>query len=212
MPTMLSHFELLFKDQAPVIGIEVETVLQGYFLELTNLEERDFLYDIEFVALASNDGSANRQLDENTIAILDNPGAPSDDNVFGRLDLVSSVGPLNTYSPTDLSLRIAAGATALLVIIPQVIPIMGDAMAVDRDFEVRGYVQLSLPANADGSPQSNRAVQVMASPQNRAAFYTFPNATNFGGGILRNQTQTSLPTGNGGCVQSIEPSEASIPA
>ena len=212
MSTLLSHFELLFKDQAPVIGIEVETVLQGYFLELTNLEERDFLYDIEFVALASNDELTNRQLDENTIAILDNPGAPSNDNVFGRLDLVSSVGPRNTYSPTDLSLRIAAGATALLVIIPQVIPIMGDAMAVDRDFEVRGYVQLSLPANTDGSSQSNRAVQVMASPQNRAAFYTFPNATNFGGGILRNQTQTSLPTGNGGSVQSIEPNEGSTPA
>ena len=212
MSTLLSHFELLFKDQAPVIGIEVETVLQGYFLELTNLEDSDFHYAIEFVALASNDGSANRQLDENTIAILDNPGAPSNDNVFGRLDLVSSVGPLNTYSPTDLSLRIAAGATALLVIIPQVIPIMGDAMAVDRDFEVRGYVQLSLPENTDGSPQSNRAVQVMASPQNRATFYTFPNAKNFGGAILRNQTQTSLPTGSGGSVQSIEPNQAATPA
>ena len=212
MATILSHFELLFKDQAPVIGIEVETVLQGYFLELTNLEEKDFLYTIEFIALAANDGLANRQLDENTIAILDNPGAPLNDNAFGRLNLVAQVGPLNTYSPTNLSLRIAAGATALLVVIPQIIPIMGDAMAVDRDFEVRGYVQLSLPGNADGSSQSDRAVQVIASPQNRATFYTFPNAANFGGGILRNQTQTSLPTGNGGCVLTIEPNEVVAPA
>ncbi|MFK8083294.1 MAG: hypothetical protein AB8B97_23700 [Granulosicoccus sp.] len=211
MSTLISHFELLFKDQAPVIGIEVETVLQGYFLELTNLEERDFLYNIEFVALASNNGSANRQLDNNTIAILDNPGAPENDNVFGQLNLVDSDGPLNTYSPTDLSLRIAAGATALVVVIPQVIPFMGDAMAVDRDFEVRGYVQLSLPP-FDGETQSNRPVNVMVSPQNRATFYTFPNTGNFSGGMLRNQTQTSLPTGNGGCIQSIEPSDVTMPA
>jgi len=211
MSTLLSHFELLFKDQAPVIGIEVETVLQGYFLELTNLEERDFLYDVQFVSLASSDGFSNRQLDANTIAILDNPGAPSTDNVFGQLNLVSSNGPLNTYSATALSLRIAAGATALLAVIPQVIPVMGDAMAVGRDFEVRGYVQLSLP-EVGGFAQSNRAVNVMATPQNRAAFYVFPNAGNFGGGVLRNQIQTSMPTGNGGCIQSVEPDGPPMPA
>ena len=211
MSTPLSHFELLFKDQAPITGIEVETVLQGYFLELTNLERKDFLYEVEFVSLAPNDGATNRQLDSNTIAILDNPGAPANDNVFGRLQLVSSVGPLNTYRAADLSLRIAAGATALLVVVPQIVPIMGDTMTVDRDFEVRGYVTLSLP-EVDGAAQSARPVKVLATPQNRAAFYVFPNAGNFGGGTLRNQVQTSLPTGNGGCVQSVEPLGTFAPA
>jgi len=211
MSTLLSHFELLFKDQAPVIGIEVETVLQGYFLELTNLEELNLRYNVEFVAHASNDGLANRELASNTIAILDNPGAPSNDNVFGQLELVSSNGPLTTFGTGDLSLNIAAGATALLVVIPQVVPIMGDAMAVNRDFEVRGYVKISLP-QISGSAQINRAANVMVSPQNRAAYYVFPNPSNFSDGVLRNQTQTSLPTGNGGCVQSIEPEEAIIPA
>jgi len=211
MSTLLSHFELLFKDQAPVIGIEVETVLQGYFLEITNLEELSLRYNVEFVALASNDGSANRQIEANTIAILDNPGAPANDNVFGQLELVSSNGPLNTYGTGDLSLNIAAGATALLVVIPQVVPIMGDAMAINRDFEVRGYVQISLP-QVGGSAQSNRAVNVMVTPQNRAAYYAFPNAGNFAGGVLRNQTQTSLLTGTGGGIQSIEPAEANNPA
>jgi len=211
MSTLLSHFELLFKDQAPVIGIEVETVLQGYFLELTNLEELNLLYNVEFVALASNDGATNRELSSNTIAILDNPGAPSNDNVFGQLELVSSGGPLNTYGTGDLSLNIAAGATALLVVIPQVVPIVGDSMAVNRDFEVRGYVKISLP-QIDGSVQINRAANIVATPQNRAAYYVFPHSSNFVDGVLRNQTQTSLPTGNGGCVQSVEPEEAIISA
>ncbi len=202
MATLISQFELLFKDQAPVIGIEVETVLQGYFLELTNLEEKDFLYDIEFVAIPPSSGLANRKLDFNTIAILDNPGAPSDDNVFAQLELVG--GSNTTYRPGGLNIRVAAQATALLVVIPQVAPIPGDNFPVERNFEVRGYVRISLP-DVNGATQSPRAVNVMTTPQNRAAFYVFPNAGNLGGGVLRNQIQTGLPTSSGGSVLEVQP-------
>jgi len=202
MSTIISHFEILFVKQAPVLNLPVETVLQGYFLELTNLEEKDFLYDVEFVSLPPSSGAANRQLDHNTIAILDNPGAPATNNVFGQLAPVG--GSTDTYRAPELELRIAARATAKLAVLPQIVPLVNDDILVERNFEVRGYVQISLP-EVDGSAQSGRALRIMVTPQSRAAFYDFPNDGDFVGGSLKNQVQASLPTGTGGCVVEVEP-------
>jgi len=202
MSTLVSHFEILFVKQAPVMNLAVETVLQGYFLELTNLEEKDFLFDIEFVSLPPSSGQANRELDDNTLVILDNPGAPETDNVFDRLTRVP--GSRETYRAADLNLRIASKATAKLAVLPQIVPVRGDSLLVGRNFEVRGYVQVSLP-QVDGSAQSPRALKVMVTPQSRAAFYDFPSDTDFAGSVVKNQVQASLPTGTGGCVIEVEP-------
>ena len=157
MSTLVSHFEILFVKQAPVMGLQVETVLQGYFLELTNLEEKDLLYDVEFVSIPPSSDMANRKLDGNTIAILDNPGASSTDNVFGQLTLVP--GTDDTYRAADLELRLASKATAKLAVLPQIAPLPTDGVLVGRNLEVRGYVQISLP-DIGGSAQISRAAKI----------------------------------------------------
>jgi len=208
MSRIISHFEILFVKQAPVMGLQVETVLQGYFLELTNLEEKDLLYDVEFVSIPPSSGQANRKLDGNTIVILDNPGAPSTNNVFGQLTLVP--GTDDTYRAAGLELRLASKATAKLAVLPQIAPLPTDGILVGRDVEIRGYVQISLP-DIDGSAQSSRAMKVMVTPQSRAAFYDFPSDTDFSGSTIKNQVQASLPTGSGGCVMELEPGDPSFP-
>jgi len=208
MSRIISHFELLFVKQAPVMGLQVETVLQGYFLELTNLEEKDLLYDVEFVSIPPSSDMANRKLDGNTIAILDNPGASSTDNVFGQLTLVP--GTDDTYRAADLELRLASKATAKLAVLPQIAPLPTDGVLVGRNLEVRGYVQISLP-DIGGSAQISRAAKIMVTPQSRAAFYDFPSDTDFAGSTIKNQVQASLPTGSGGCVVELEPGDTSFP-
>lgn len=208
MSTLVSQFEILFVKQAPVMGLATETVLQGYFLELTNLEERDFLYDIEFVSLRPSNGQPNRALDNNTVVILDNPGAPDTNNVFDRLTPVP--GDATAYRAADLELRIASQATAKLAVLPQIVALSNDNVLVGRNFEVRGYVRMSLPA-VNGETQSPRAVKVLVTPQSRAAFYDFPNETDFAGSQLKNQIQASLPTGSGGCLLEVAPSDVELP-
>ncbi len=209
MTTLISHFELIYKKQAPINGIDLETVLQGYFLEVTNLEEKDFLYNIDFVSLPPSTNEAGRKLDANTLAILDNPGAPVPNNVFTQLALIP--GATNTYRGTGHEYRIAASATAKLTVIPQIVPFQGvDDIPVGRDIEIRGYVQISLPAE-EGNAQSPRPVKIMVTPQSRASFFSFPEDDSFEGGIIKNQIQATLTTSTGGAVMEVEPEGTFVP-
>lgn len=209
MSTLISHFELIFKKQAPINGVDLETVLQGYFLDLTNLEEKDFLYDIEFVSLPPSSNAAESKLDANTLAILDNPGAPVPNNVFSQLSLTP--GTNNTYSAAGHSYRIAASATAKLAVIPQIIALPGvDDTPVGRDIEIRGYVQISLP-EVHGAAQSPRPLNIMVTPQSRASFFTFPNDNDFVGGVIKNQIQATLTTSTGGALMQLDPVGTFIP-
>lgn len=210
MSTLISHFELIFKKQAPINGVVLETVLQGYFLELTNLEERDFLYNIDFVSQPPSNNDAGSKLDGNTIAILDNPGAAVPNNVFSQLALLPPAN--NTYRATGHTYRIAASATAKLAVIPQVIALPGiDDTPVGRDIEVRGYVKISLPA-VDGAAQKSSPVDIMVTPQSRGSFFSFPEEEagvpfTFEGGIIKNQIQASLTTSTGGAIMQVDPEQ-----
>ena len=49
----VSHFELIWKPQSPAAPANtpaVANVIQGYFLEITNLESVPYSYRVEFVA------------------------------------------------------------------------------------------------------------------------------------------------------------------
>jgi len=204
MATLISQFELIFKKQAPIDSVELETVLQAYFLQLTNLEERNYVYNIDFVAQTPSDNDAGSKLDSNTLAILDNPGAPEPGNVFSQLEILPDTN--NTYRSPDHIYDIAAEATAKLNVIPQIVPVPGDDTPVGRDIEIRGYVQISLPV-LEGEAQSSKPVNIMVTPQNRAAFFTFPSDDTFDGGIIKNQVQATLPTSTGGAVLQVEPDQ-----
>ena len=203
MATLVSQFELIFKKQAPINGVELETVLQGYFMQLTNLEEKNLLFNIDFVSQMPSNNDTGGKLDSNTLAILDNPGASVPNNVFSQLQILSTTN--NTYRARGHTYDIASGATALLTVIPQVVKFPGvDETPVGRDIEIRGYVQISLPAFEEKA-QSSKPVDIMVTPQNRASFFTFPSDDTFDGGIIKNQVQATLTTSTGGAVLQVEP-------
>lgn len=201
----VSHFELIFKPQAPaaVSGVQVDRVIQGYFLEITNLEDKEYRYKLEFVAVPPPLGTFNREfrsLARNTLVFVDTPGV---DNQPGTL-LGSSSSPY--FHPSTGYIRVPPLATALVAVLPSVFgPTPVDMTPIAEPvFEVRGFVRISLPALRIRSPfistaQSKGPVKVLLTPQNRATFLGADNT-------IKGQVQATLPTATGAAAYSIPPS------
>jgi hypothetical protein len=204
----VSHFELIFKPQSPEdIGSSgpVDTVLQGYFLKITNLENRTYRYALEFVTVEPNSGDPNRSLSGKTVFISDQP---SDDNSFGAL-----VGGSGRYEPSTGQLTLAPRETILVAVLPAA---FGDNPAVaSPDYEVRGYVRLTLPASiivreffgiefTFRIAQARRRVGVLVTAQNRGTYFQSNEE-------ITDQTQASLPLCNGGACMRLRPEGTIFP-
>ena len=189
----VSHFELVFKPQSPVPP--ADTVLQGYFLEISNLEDVGLSYQLEFVTSSISD--VDRSLFENAIIFVDTPGTDNNDGVFslnGDLEAKSFFLSKRVFIP--------AHGTALVAVLPS------DPFAMPTDppdFECRGYVRLTLPpvfkfenGQFTFGPQADDPVQVMLTPQNRAT-YLSPT------GEINDQTQSSVPVASGKALNLLEP-------
>ena len=200
----ISHFELIFKPQAPVApsgSSGVETVLQGYFLDITNLEDVEYRYRIEFVIFpppATVPDQAGRSLAGNTVYILDVAGV---NNVFGTLNgaITDSV-----FTPSTGLITIPPLATAKVAVLPAV---FDACMGMDPpEIEVRGFVRLELPALFPPPPpfvffpeaQSEEPVKVLVTAQNRAVFFDADMN-------ITDQVQASVPISTGGSCVTIEP-------
>lgn len=195
----VSQFEIVFKPQSPVGA--ADTVLQGYFLEISNLEDVSYRYQLEFVTSSITD--PDRQLAGNTVVLVDRPGS-NNAETFAL-----------TGAPDGKSFRlnqlvtIPAHGTALVAMLPS------DAFAVPatEQFETRGYVRLTLPPtfqfnppfNFFFGPQSDAPVRVMLTPQNRAQYLAAD-----GSGIT-DQTQASVPLASGAAVNEIPPGQVTFP-
>lgn len=201
---IVSHFELIFKPQAPgpATGINVDRVVQGYFLEITNLENKEFLYQVQFVMSPPSPTLPQRSLSGNAIYFVDTP--PGTDNQSGVLSggLTASIFNLNNGF-----IRIPANGTALLAVLPSVFGSAFDPTPLTTpNFEVRGHVVLKLPAlfkpfppfSFFSVPQATAPVKVLLTPQNRATFFSAANA-------ITGQIQASLPLLNGTALNLLPP-------
>ena len=200
----VSHFELIWKPQSPAApaGVaNVASVIQGYFLEITNLEDREYLYTVEFVAAAVTD--PNRSLAGNTLVFVDTPGTNNAPGVLNG-SITSTV-----FSPSTGSIRIPAKGTALIAVLPSAFgPTPADMTPLAAPtFEVRGYVRLRLPAVFQPVPgsffgrfvaQASAPVKVLLTPQNRATYFTATNQ-------ISDQTQASLPLASGNALNTVDP-------
>lgn len=202
---IVSHFELIFKPQAPASppGVAVDRVIQGYFLEITNLEAISLKYRLEFVAVPPAPATPNaqfRSLAGNTLVFVDTPG---NDNQGGFL---SGAATASSFFPSTGLITIAPQSTALVAVLPSAFgatPFDATPLALPN-FEVRGYVKISLPAlfkKGPGFPrfvrfpQTAAPAKVLLTPQNRATFITAAN-------VISGQTQASLPV-VGGSAQTV---------
>jgi hypothetical protein len=199
---IISHFELLFKNQAPsstTTGVQPDVAVQGYFLEITNLDTKPIQFLAEFVIAPP--GVANRNLANNALCFIDEPPVPGSgvagtDNRRGVLEATSVDGVFIPRFEMGLRNRftLPAGGTGLLAVLPQIFQsTLDDTPLARADFEVRGFVRLRVPAVRRGISipvsQSNAPVPVLLTPQNRTSFVR--------NNVIEDQTQASLPLATG---------------
>lgn len=129
-----SRFELIFKPQSPEPPADI--VLQGYFLSLTNLEDVDLTFRLDFVTGPVT--GSTRTLAGNTVVVVD---VADDDNDFTYSLSREADAKSFVLSPF---LRVPAHATAKIAVFPAdpfPAPI-GDGTDDPADFEARGHVTL----------------------------------------------------------------------
>ncbi|PWK61179.1 hypothetical protein [Roseicyclus mahoneyensis] len=191
----VSHFELIFKPQSPVPP--ADTVLQGYFLSITNLEDVALSFRLDFVTSSITDPT--RTLSGNTLVIVDIAG---DNNDFTYSLLGGPAAKSFRLSPL---LKIPAHATAKVAVLPSdpFPPPIGDGTADPADYEARGYVTLRLPALIETAGkeikiirQLDRPANVLLTPQNRATYFR-------DGKTIESQTQSSLPLASGSALNEV---------
>lgn len=203
---IVSHFELIFKPQAPAnaAGVAVDRVVQGYFLEITNLEDQEYRYALDFIVSPGNAAQPERSLAGNTIVQIDTP--PSTNNLGGVL---TGAVDASVFRPSQGLIRIPPRGTAKVAVLPSVFGSALDPTPLSTpNFEVRGYVAIRLPAVFQAAPpfglnrvpQANAPVKVLLTPQNRATFFSAPPANQITG-----QVQASVPVGGGDPVLSLPP-------
>ncbi|MEM7469817.1 MAG: hypothetical protein AAF340_00585 [Pseudomonadota bacterium] len=195
----VSHFELIYKPQSP--AGPVDTVLQGHFLEITNLEDQPLSFRLDYITSSTTD--PDRSLFDNTFVIVD---TPDDNNNFDFA--LSGAAEAKRFRLNPL-VTIDACATALVAVLPSDPFAMPGCPPPTPNFEARGYVEISLPAQLQISqgplgpifgfePQADGPVQVLLTPQNRATYFGED-------GTINDQTQASVPTASGAALNEIIP-------
>lgn len=205
----VSTIELLVKRIAPppAPSTLARRVVQGYFLTISNLEDQEFLYVLDFYISLPTPPDLDRTLaGNNAVALLDIAG----DNQSLTLSPTNA-----SVSTTRFSTRFRLGAkqTASLQLLPNLTPAL--LANPNPDLEIRGFVDLRLPAifqssgPADGPfipfqrvPQSDRPVKVLLNPEIRGTFLpnTFPSS---GGDFDQINYPLELASGKG--LNEVEP-------
>ena len=144
----VSTFELLVKRIAPPPAdpAVARRVVQGYFLTMSNLEDKEFLYTLDFQYQPSHPARCRSQPWQAIgIVLLDIAGANQ------VLTLAPSTATVKHDSVFPQVFGWGAKQTASLQLLPN---INNPALLTNPnpDLEVRGFVQLRLPA-VFGSPQ-----------------------------------------------------------
>lgn len=194
----VSNFELIWKPQSPLSPIgttEVSRVFQGYFLQITNLENQQYEFLLQFIATSTTD--PNRSLEDNALAVVD---VPTFDNDFGLL--VKLVGSSNVFRLKN-RIKIPAKTSALVAVFPSAFnaPPFDPKPLESSNFEVRGYVRLSLPTvrtRTNWTAQSKKPVKVLLTAQNRGTYFD-------AGGVATGQTQASIPLASASSLVEIQP-------
>jgi hypothetical protein len=200
----ISTFELLVKRIAPPPAdpAVARRVVQGYFLTIANLEDRDFTYQLEFHVSRPTPVDPDRTLAGSAFAAFDIAGA---NTPLALTAVVPSPTPVFTTR-----FRLPAKQTASVQLLPD-LTVPGLLNQANPDLEVRGFVRLRLPALRQGifqRPQSNSPVKVLLNPEVRGTF--LPNDLTARNGDL-DQINYPLELASGKGLNEVEPDRGFFP-
>jgi hypothetical protein len=152
----VSNFELLVKPIIPRVADQLgagRTVIQGYFLSITNLNSANdpqsfepLAFNLKFTATSPNFTVAN------VVAFWDTTGV--DIPVEGTAAIVASTSELT------FKLTLDRGDTGLFILQPN---ITNPDLITTANLELRGYVEISLGANA-------ASADLILTPEHRGTF------------------------------------------
>lgn len=198
----VSTFELLIKPIAPrtpATEAVARRVIQGYFLTISNLEDKRLRYTIEFFDSKANPPSPNREL-EAAPRPIGNLVIPR--NFVLINDVAGANTPLlNIRRGTEGQIAgdffLDPKQTATVQLLPPV-----SLLTNNPDLEIRGYVNLRLPRNLF-APQHGSPVKVLLQPEIRGTFLPndFPSSPvgDF------DQINYSLTTASGKALNELDP-------
>jgi hypothetical protein len=205
----ITQFELLYNPQSPAPGLSDIILTQGYFLEITNLENEEYQFALNLIAPEPSSGNPLRSLSGNTQVFVTNAVNGDTGGVL--------TGGSGTYRPSSGNIRIAPRSTVLVTIIPSVFASVFDPTAIaNPEFKVNGYARLRLPpvftVIGGGStgpfiqfgPQASEPVKVMVTGQKRTVYQDQT-------GNIIDQTQSTYPVCAGQSCIEIPPEPAFIP-
>lgn len=141
----ISTFELLVKPIAPppASADVARRVVQGYFLTVSNLEEKNFRFRIDFFISLPNPGfgDPNSRIPDGKVALLYDVAGENTELFLSRDGLTNRY-----FAFFDLP----AGKTASVELLPRLTPeILANP---NPQLEIRGYASISLPPIFRGFP------------------------------------------------------------
>lgn len=188
---LVSTFELLVKPQFPKaenlpvevpdelklkIGKLSRTVIQGYFLTLSNLNAFDVTLSLVFTVV-SNPPVAITQL----VAFLD----------VDETNMLAALEPDFAPNKIRFTRTIPASETGLFLLQPNIL--IPDLLS-NETFEVRGFVEVFISSLSTGY----NSARLLLTPEHRGTFYK--NLDLEGDEVQLDQIAYSLPTGHGGSL------------
>jgi hypothetical protein len=188
---LVSTFELLVKPQFPKAGslpvpvppdlqANIEklsrTVIQGYFLTLSNLNAFEVTLSLVFT-IVSNPPVNIKEL----VAFLD----VDETNILGRLE--------PDFAPNKIRFTrtIKPGDTGLFLLQPN---ILKEELLKKANFEVRGYVEVFISSLSTGY----NSAKLLLTPEHRGTF--FKSLEGDASQVQLDQIAYSLPTAHGGSL------------
>lgn len=194
----ISTFELLLKPQLPKAVTTTypelkplaRIVLQGYFLTVSNLDDKPVTLSLIFVSRTPG------LKQEEILALLDT----QDQNGPLSVSLVRDPAPANQRPPlegelvkTKFTFTLNANDTGLVLVQPNAID---KTLREATNYEVRGYVELALSAN-----NLQRTGKVLVTAEHRATFYDGDDLQNR---AALGEINYPLPLANGGSLLELE--------
>jgi hypothetical protein len=182
---LISTFELLVKPQLPTLtspplpsppptdlATTSRTVIQGYFLTISNTINANVALSLVFTSLTPGVNAAD------TVVLLDATGT----------NLVSDVTPL-PLNRSRFSFSLNALDTALFILQPDIISNPG--LLRSANLEIRGYSEIFISSLSTAS-----AATLLITPEHRGTFFKNLDAAD----PQLDQIAYSLPTANGGSL------------
>jgi hypothetical protein len=170
-PTLVSTFEILFTPQLPpglgpsAVQAAVENVVKGYFLTIANINPKAYTFTVGFHCNPTPGSPSNRTL-ASAVGFLDN----------GTAGAALTINTGATADDFAASVTVPAEGTVLIGILPA---FFNNSGLVPPTIEVRGWVDITLPALSKGRPpfvafgtvaQASAPVGVLLTPEQRLTF------------------------------------------